>query len=192
MKICSKCKISKDLSEFYKDKTKKDNLMYCCKFCYEKNRKPENVKKRRIRDNLNYSKNCKKKKEKNSIWSKNNRDSINERRRFKYQENKLDLIFKLKTNSRDRMRKAIKGNFKSGSAVRDLGCSIKELKLWLEHQFQPGMSWSNYGKVWHIDHIIPLASFDLTNDKHFKKACHWFNLQPLWTKDNLSKGSKIL
>ena len=51
------------------------------------------------------------------------------------------------------------------------------------------MSWDNYGE-WHIDHIIPLAS--ATTEEGVLKLYHYSNLQPLWAKDNLSKGSKIL
>jgi hypothetical protein len=55
------------------------------------------------------------------------------------------------------------------------------------------MSWGNYGfRGWHIDHIIPLASFDLTDREQFLKACHHTNLQPMWAKENLSKGSKLV
>jgi AraC-like DNA-binding protein len=89
------------------------------------------------------------------------------------------------------MTLAIKDNWKSGSTIRDLGCSIVELKRHLEDQFDDNMSWDNYGlDGWHIDHIVPLASFNLTDEDQFKKACHYTNLQPLWAKDNLSKGSK--
>jgi hypothetical protein len=81
----------------------------------------------------------------------------------------------------------LKTNAKAGSAVSDLGCSIPELKAYLEKMFQPGMTWENWG-AWHIDHIIPLASFDLTDREQFLKACHYTNLQPLWAPDNQRKG----
>ena len=80
-----------------------------------------------------------------------------------------------------------------GSAVRDLGCSVEELKRHLEKQFQPKMNWENYGLYgWHIDHIKPLVNFDLTNREQFLEACHYTNLQPLWAEDNLSKGAKCV
>lgn len=102
-----------------------------------------------------------------------------------------DINFKLKMNLRSRINSVLKGKIKSGSAVRDLGCSIEELKQHLENQFQDGMTWENHGK-WHIDHIKPLSLFDLTNRKEFLEACHYTNLQPLWAKDNLQKGDKYV
>ena len=69
----------------------------------------------------------------------------------------------------------------------------KELKEHLEKQFKEGMSWENYGFYgWHIDHILPLSSFDLTKAEEQKKAFHYTNLQPLSAKENLQKYSKIL
>lgn len=92
---------------------------------------------------------------------------------------------------RSRLNKAIKGNFKSGSAVRDLGCSVEYLKAYLEGQFEPGMSWKNWSlKGWHIDHIRPLSSFDLTDREQFLQAIHYTNLQPMWAEENLKKGKK--
>ena len=101
-----------------------------------------------------------------------------------------DTQFRLACKLRSRLGYALKGNFKTGSAVRDLGCSIPELKSYLESLFLPGMVWDNYGE-WVIDHHIPLSSFNLTDREQFLKACHWSNLQPLWAEDNLSKGDKL-
>ena len=54
------------------------------------------------------------------------------------------------------------------------------------------MNWKGWSvRGWHIDHIIPLVSFDLTDRKQFLKACHYTNLQPLWAEENLRKGAKI-
>lgn len=98
---------------------------------------------------------------------------------------------KIKHRLRSRLWQSLNGGYKSGSAVRDLGCSIEELKSHLESKFHEGMSWDNYGKDgWHIDHIKPLASYDLSDPEEFKRACHYSNLQPLWAEDNLRKGSK--
>jgi len=55
------------------------------------------------------------------------------------------------------------------------------------------MTWDNWTlDGWHIDHIKPLASFDLTDRKQLLEACHYTNLQPLWAKDNLTKNDKII
>jgi hypothetical protein len=103
--------------------------------------------------------------------------------------NSTPLEKRIKRNLRSRLNKALQGNYKTGSAVRDLGCSIEELKKYLESKFQDGMTWDNYGQ-WHIDHIRPLCSFNLQDPEELKKVCHYSNLQPLWAKDNLDKRNK--
>ena len=98
---------------------------------------------------------------------------------------------RLRSNLRTRLYSAINGNQKTGSAVCDLGCTIDELKAYLEVLFRPGMTWDNWAfDGWHIDHIKPLVSFDLTDREQFLQACHYTNLQPLWAKENLSKSDK--
>jgi hypothetical protein len=104
-----------------------------------------------------------------------------------------DINFKLSLNLRKRFNMAIKHNFKGGSAVRDLGCSIAEFKQYIESKFQQGMDWSNYGqKGWHLDHIIPLSSVDVGNREQVLPLLHYTNFQPLWAKDNISKRDKVL
>ena len=107
----------------------------------------------------------------------------------KYSKNRKlnDINYKISGYLRSRLLASLKKQNKTGSAVRDLGCSIEFLKQYLESKFKPGMTWSNHGK-WHIDHIIPLSAFDLTIRKELLKACHYTNLQPLWAYENILKG----
>lgn len=92
-------------------------------------------------------------------------------------------------NLRGRLYQALKHSYKSGSAVRDLGCSIAEFKLYIENQFEAGMTWENYGE-WEYDHVQPLASFDLTDRQQFLEACNWLNIRPMWAGENRSRGRK--
>ena len=72
-----------------------------------------------------------------------------------------------------------------------IGCSIEFLIKHLSIQFTQGMSWANYGKYgWEVDHITPLSHFDLTDPVQLEKAAHFSNLQPLWQKENCSKGNR--
>lgn len=86
---------------------------------------------------------------------------------------------------RERVRKALG---RSPRGHYSLGCTPAQLRAHLERQFLRGMSWANRAE-WHIDHIRPLASFDLTDPDQIKIACHFTNLRPIWAKDNLRKGA---
>jgi len=116
-----------------------------------------------------------------------NKSARNQQLAHKYATN---VQYKITCLLRNRIRDAIRFNYKAGSAVRDLGCSIEEFKTYIEDQFQEGMSWENHGE-WHLDHIIPLSAFDLTNRDEFLIACNFTNYQPLWAEENLSKGCTI-
>ena len=106
---------------------------------------------------------------------------------------KNDPSFRLALVLRARIRDAIKDCKDKTKLTKELlGCTIDEAKQWIESQLKEGMSWDNYGIYgWHIDHIIPCAAFDLTKLEEQKKCFHYSNLQPLWAKDNLTKGARI-
>jgi len=135
----------------------------------------------------NYKENNEEIKKQRKLWDKRNRKNITAKEK---ERRKNDINYRISCNLRSRLNSALKNNQKSGSAVRDLGCTIAELKTWLEQQFQPGMTWENYGE-WEIDHILPLSKFDLGDRKQLLKVCNWFNLQPLWAEDNIKKGNKV-
>ena len=125
-------------------------------------------------------------------WKLNNKEKIRKTRR-EYEKNRLktDPIFKIIRYQRRRMRAVLKGEFKCKSTIELLGCSAEYCWNHLEQQFKPGMTRDNYG-LWHVDHIIPCASFDdLSDTKQQKKCFHYTNLQPLWAVDNMKKGAKL-
>jgi hypothetical protein len=125
-----------------------------------------------------------------------NKESYNKSANLRYVNRyKTDENFKLSRLLRARIRDAIKcsNSFKAHRTVELIGCTIQEAKEHLEKQFKEGMTWENHGyNGWHIDHIIPCASFDLTDPEQQKKCFHYTNLQPLWAEENMSKGAKIL
>jgi hypothetical protein len=81
------------------------------------------------------------------------------------------------------------GFTKCASAKELLGCTIQELKQHLEDRFKDGMSWENRG-TWHIDHIRPCASFDLSDSAQQRECFLYTNMQPLWANENRKKGNR--
>ena len=127
-------------------------------------------------------------------WVAENRERSNEGARIRNSKRyKDDIQFKISLCLRRRLYMAVKGMHRSGIAVRELGCSIPEFKHHIEKLFSAGMTWDNWSiKGWHLDHKRPLASFDLTDEIQLMIACHYTNLQPMWSTDNLKKGSNYV
>lgn len=117
-----------------------------------------------------------------------NKEKMN-RRSSEYQteKRKEDPMFKMKCNIRRRIRNMNLTN--KPSTLDILGGSYEMTADFIANSFQENMSWNNYGE-WHIDHIVPLKSAKTDKDKI--RLMHYTNLQALWAKDNLNKGSKIL
>lgn len=112
---------------------------------------------------------------------------------YNREKRKKDLTFKLCNNLRSRFGKAFTKGYKTGSAIKDLGCSIDFFKEYLESLFEPNMTWKNYGRgrrKWSIDHIKPVVDFDLTKPEEIAILCHYTNLRPLWNDQNSSLGAK--
>ena len=207
-KECTKCGEVKPFDEYYKMKTGKFGLQAECKSCISIRRLSYNTPRR------------KKLSEAAKLYRKTNAKIISEKRKVHYKNNREDIIkinteyakknkerrnertrqrrancpsFKLLSNIRSRVGKVISGINKSSSTLEMLGCSIDELRKHLESQFTSGMSWDNYGLYgWHVDHILPCASFDMLDPEQQRQCFHYTNLQPLWAEDNLRKSDKIL
>jgi hypothetical protein len=167
LKECSKCHEYKKLTEF--PKKGKNRLSAECKLCK-----------------------CKRWKEKWSNDSEWRRHKLYRNNEYMKEKMKSDIFIKIKNRLSNRIRDALRSQKqnKRNKTADLLGCNINFFKHRLESQFQKGMSWKNYGK-WHIDHIRPCASFDLTDLKQQKLCFHYTNLQPLWSKDNMTKNDKM-
>jgi hypothetical protein len=153
-----------------------------------KNKFTENHKKY-INKNKNYWKDYNKK------YYESNKEKINKQKK-EYNKKRLqtDPIYKMVRNIRSRIKNTLKSkSIKNYMTPLELfGASAEEVWKHLESQFKDGMTRENNNrKGWHIDHIKPISSFDLTDPNQLKECCHYKNLQPLWWYDNLSKGKKI-
>jgi len=167
----------------------KTNAKKIAKYKTEYRKRPETIKLAKDYNKQYRIDNFDKIKISDKMWREKNKEWVRERRRnYCRKKFKTDINYKLRASLRNRLHSAIIGNQKAGSAVRDLGCSIDELKKYIESKWLPGMSWDNWTLAgWHIDHITPLSWFDLTNRDQLLIAVHYTNLQPLWWDDNLRK-----
>lgn len=110
---------------------------------------------------------------------------------------KDDPAFKIMASVRARVGRALKGAPKNEKTANLIGAPIEVVRAHIENLFQAGMTWDNWGRgwhgaqEWHLDHIQPLASFDLTDPEQLARACHYTNLQPLWAVENLKKGALV-
>ena len=155
-----------------------------------KNLSDEEKKARKDREK-NYRKQNKDKiKARDKKYQAENREKIN----AMYRENRKKPQVKLRNALGGRVRNALKcqGVKKNKGTMDLIGCSPSFLRKYLEAQFEEGMTWKNYGndpeKSWHMDHIRPRASFDLTDEDQQRECFHYSNIQPLWARENMIKN----
>lgn len=201
-KICSKCETEKSLDNFSITDCRADGFHSLCKICELKAKEnaalrtriyiKNNPEKRKAYNLLRKEHDSKYMKE----WRQKKREHRKLYRRKYNRERKLtDINFKILYILRGRLLQAIKGNAKAKSTMKLLGCTMDFFKEHIRAKFVDGMTWQNHGKgkgKWHIDHILPCASFDMSKKEDQIKCFHYTNLQPLWEHDNLSKSDKII
>ena len=149
----------------------------------------------KLRGKIYYDQNREKILKNKKIYTVENWDNIKTyHRNYRRNRRKNDPIFKMVNNLRRRMHHALKaqGATKDETTIELLGASQEFVWNHLESQFKEGMTRENNNpKGWHIDHIKPMSSFDLSDHEQLKECCHYTNLQPLWWWENLAKGDKI-
>ena len=104
---------------------------------------------------------------------------------------KNDPEFKLAENLRTRLGQAIKGKSKSQTTQQLIGVDFEMFTKWIDFQLEEGMAKENYGTIWQLDHVLPLASFNLLDEEELHKAMIWINLRPLSPVKNRQKSNKV-
>lgn len=127
-------------------------------------------------------------------WQEKNQERVNAQARLRRKENpekyraaarKKEKKYRERADVRirrslsSRIRNTLQGRNKSARTTELLGCPVVWLEVHLESLFKPGMTWENYGPVWHVDHVRPCSSFDLTRPEQQRFCFHWTNLQPV-------------
>lgn len=193
MKKCKRCLTDKPLSDFRQHGKYYESR---CRFCENESSK-EWAKNNRAKATETAKKYRQANPQQHAEAVKKYNKAHPDRRRkthntYMTKRKKEDIDFKIACNLRNRMNQAVKTDQKTGSAVDDLGMPIPEFRQYIADKFPLGLTWDNYGSTWHLDHIIPLASFKLSEREQFLEAAHFSNYQPLFITDNLKKGKKIL
>ena len=176
--VCKKCGEEKVYTLFSKKGKQKP---YECKSCTNK----------LGREKRNSDRDAYNKKQRDS-WARNNEKRNAARRQNLQKRRDEDPQYRMKMALHVRLYDAVKRQkgVKSTKTLELLGCTVEQLQIFLEAEFTEGMTWENYGE-WHIDHILPCASFNLEDPQEQKKCFHWTNLQPLWAKDNIIKSDRL-
>lgn len=198
MKKCRKCGEAKLLCEFYRNEGRCKPCMRAkaAKWRADNPEKYEAQKPgiraaarrsslRRRKENPEYIKE----------WRELNRDRVLAAQKRANDKFRSSIQRKIESAIAANVRNGIRNGSKQGRRTFELlGYTVDELMSHLERQFQPGMSWGNYGRGgWNIDHKIPLAAHNYESPDHadFKRAWALSNLQPLWEPDNIRKSDKL-
>lgn len=195
-KTCSKCKITKTTDQFPKNKSTPTGIHYYCKDCCKvlrEARKEYNTEYSRSYRAANpeyYTQYRQDNAGKIADYNKRRRPQTNEWSKRRRRENPN---YRLRCNLSQLLLSALRrgGVRKTSKTCKLLGASVGIFRQWLEFQFEPWMSWDNYG-AWQIDHVLPISRFDLTADAQQHVCFHWSNMRPMCAKANKSKNNSIL
>jgi len=213
-KKCCKCKKEKLVECFGKLSCSKDGLRYDCVDCrkeyrvrksvhikekqksfYEANKEELAVKNKEYRD-LHKTEIYEQRKEYRNredikTYIKKKQQEYLPIRKIKIKERrKIDINFKMSEILRSKIHKMLHN--RKSSYIKYLGCDIEWFKEWIEFRFHDDMNWDNLGSYWQIDHILPINSFDFTNENDITICFHWTNLQPLQAYENRQITTTLL
>lgn len=128
-------------------------------------------------------------KERNPLGYEVYKEKQKRRLRETYRDRKADIVWNLKKTVRSRVANALRRRYviKEVKTIELLGINWEGYVEYLQTKLSDGMTFENFGNVWHIDHIKPLNTFDLRNLDEAKMAFHWSNTRPMFAHENLSR-----
>ena len=193
MKQCKKCNIEKPLTDFWNKTNEPDGKHRYCVTCQKESGKTYYHTSGRKESDY-YKEYRKENKEYFNQYSNNHYHTKKELYR-EWNKNKYntDIGFRIKHVTSARISEALKlyNTLKKDRTIEYLGCNMDEYTQYLEFYFTPEMNWDNYGEYWEIDHIKPIASFDLNIEENLYTCFHYLNTQPLEKTQNREKSDKI-
>ena len=221
MKVCTKCNVEKELTEFGKGNDPNTGLQYKCKECrknyYKENKNVIIYKtKKYYNENKDKAKECRKeyyKKNKDKVieinnnWKYKNKDKVNKyKKTYRYKDQSkskrneyikkrklIDSLFKLSIN----VRILIKDSFKRGQNNFIKSNKTEEILGCSIQEFIDYIS-SKFTEGMTLEnhgewHLDHIIPLAIAKtEEEIIKLNHYTNFQPLWAIDNLKKGAKIL
>ena len=183
-KICRLCNVEQEDTEFRKNRLK-------CLDCernhgrkYRKSDHGQTKSAKWVNDNQQQMTKLQ------ADWYQNNKEKINDKYIDRYHN---DPEFKFKKCTQIRIIQALKtaGTKKQERTISYLGCKINKFKNWLEYNFDEHMTLENHGEYWHMDHVVPVNTFDLLDTDQALLCFNWKNVTPLKGSENMSKHDSI-
>lgn len=165
--ICPKCNSSKKKECFFRNQKRKTGCSVYCKSCakeYNKN---------------HYIKHRKRWIDRSTKWRQENKEKVRAYQKIKRSSTQAKRAEVLRMRARCTLRTKNSNIFSP-----TLGCTGNEFKAYISSQFKNGMNFDNYGKIWNIDHIKPIKTFDLTDPEQYKAAAHYTNCRPVFVEDH--------
>lgn len=192
-KTCSHCKETKEITEFCKGRG-------TCKVCQREMCRNYKASHRKEIGKYNQKYKAEHKtdiKQYNHDYSIANREVIQKRQNKQHAERKkTDANYRITCLTRSKINDLMRRHAHDNVCGHDkyiefIDCSMDYLKTWFMFNFDDKMTFDNYGKVWHIDHLISCSRFDVTDKEEYKKCHHWSNLRPMIGQDNLEKTDTL-
>lgn len=191
---CPRCGITKPADQFYRSNETASGLANRCAECcsaIQKEWRQTNIEKAAGKDALAWQRYRVRYQSNFKRWMENNRPKRNAYRNVVHaQRMQDDPVYRISMALRKRVYLGLKGIRKSASTEKLIACTFEDCRKYIEAQWEPWMSWDNFGEgegTWQMDHIVPVASFDLTDPEQQRLCFHYSNLRPLCSKQNREK-----